>query len=47
MAAVRLAIKDVLKFDHPRTVRQVFCQLVARGATEKTEEDIRGRSFVS
>jgi hypothetical protein len=37
MAAVRLAIKGVLKADHPQTVRQVFYQLVARGVVEKTE----------
>jgi hypothetical protein len=42
MAAIRLAIKDVLKSDHPQTVRQVFYQLVARGAIEKSEEEYQG-----
>jgi hypothetical protein len=37
MEVIRTAIKDVLKADHPQTVRQVFYQLVARGIIEKTE----------
>jgi hypothetical protein len=35
---VRTAIIDVLKADHPQTVRQVFYQLVARGVIEKSEK---------
>jgi DNA topoisomerase VI subunit A len=42
MAAVRLAIKNVLKSDHPQTVRQVFYQLVTRGVIEKTEQAYKG-----
>ena len=37
MVAVRAAIKSVLAADHPQTVRQVFYQLVTKGAVEKTE----------
>jgi len=37
MDAVRKAIHDVIKADHPMTVRQVFYQLVTRGVVEKTE----------
>ena len=40
---VRVAIKSVLAADHPQTVRQVFYQLVVRGAIEKTERNIRAR----
>jgi len=39
--AIRAAIHDVLKADHPQTVRQVFYQLVARGIIEKTEQEYR------
>src|SRR5262245_61439407 len=42
MAAVRLAIKDVLRSDHPQTVRQVFYQFIARGVIEKTEKEYQG-----
>jgi hypothetical protein len=42
MDAIRAAIIDVLKNDHPMTVRQVFYQLVVRGAIEKTEEQYQG-----
>jgi hypothetical protein len=34
---VRKEIRDVLRADHPMTVRQVFYQLVVRGVIEKTE----------
>jgi hypothetical protein len=34
---VKAAIREVLEADHPMTVRQVFYQLVVRGAIEKTE----------
>jgi hypothetical protein len=37
MDGLRAAIVDVLKADHPQTVRQVFYQLVTRGLVEKTE----------
>jgi hypothetical protein len=40
--AVKSAIVTVLKADHPMTVRQVFYQLVVRGAIEKTEEQYQG-----
>lgn len=39
VAAVRSAIIDVLKADHPQTVRQVFYQLVTRNVIEKTEAE--------
>ena len=39
--AIRTAIKDVLKTDHPQTVRQVFYQLVARDVIEKTEPEYK------
>jgi hypothetical protein len=39
--AIRTAIKDVLKADHPQTVRQVFYQLVARDVIEKTEPEYK------
>ena len=42
MAGVRRAIIDVLKADHPQTVRQVFYQLVVRNAIEKTEAEYQG-----
>jgi hypothetical protein len=42
MAAVRAAIIDVLKADHPQTVRQVFYQLVVRNTIEKTEAQYQG-----
>ena len=37
MAAIRAAITEILTADHPQTVRQVFYQLVVRGAVKKTE----------
>jgi hypothetical protein len=37
MADLRAVIVASLKADHPMTVRQVFYQLVVRGAVEKTE----------
>lgn len=40
--AIRDAITAILKADHPQTVRQVFYQLVARGAIEKTEKEYQG-----
>jgi hypothetical protein len=39
---IRAAIKSVLAADHPQTVRQVFYQLVVRGAIEKTEKEYQG-----
>ena len=39
MAAIRDAIIEVLRADHPQTVRQVFYQLVTRGVIEKTEAE--------
>jgi hypothetical protein len=39
---VRIAIREVLKADHPMTVRQVFYRLVVRGAIDKTEEQYQG-----
>jgi hypothetical protein len=41
MVEVRAAIIDVLAQDHPQTVRQVFYQLVVRGAVEKTEVEYK------
>ena len=41
MEAVRTAIRDVLKADHPQTVRQVFYQLVVRDVIEKTEGEYK------
>lgn len=37
MAAIRSAISGILETEHPMTVRQVFYQLVVRGAIEETE----------
>ena len=37
--AIKTAIREVLKNDHPQTVRQVFYQLVTRNVVEKTEKD--------
>jgi hypothetical protein len=37
--AIRETIKSILAADHPQTVRQVFYQLVTRGAIEKTENE--------
>jgi DNA topoisomerase VI subunit A len=37
--AIRETIKSILSADHPQTVRQVFYQLVTRGAIEKTENE--------
>jgi hypothetical protein len=42
IAAIRTAIRDVLKHDHPQTVRQVFYQLVTRNVIEKTEKEYQG-----
>jgi hypothetical protein len=39
---IRAAIIEVLKADHPQTVRQVFYQLVTRGVIEKTEAEYQG-----
>ena len=39
---IKTEIVAILKADHPMTVRQVFCQLVTRGAIEKTEEQYQG-----
>jgi hypothetical protein len=39
MAALRAAITEILRADHPQTVRQVFYQLVVRGAVQKTETE--------
>ena len=39
VAEIRAAILDILRADHPQTVRQVFYQLVVRGAVEKTERE--------
>ena len=39
---IRSAIKNILKADHPQTVRQVFYQLVVRGVIEKTEKEYQG-----
>jgi DNA topoisomerase VI subunit A len=41
IAAVKAAIVTVLEADHPMTVRQVFYQLVVRGAIEKTEAEYK------
>jgi hypothetical protein len=49
IAAVKAAIVAVLEADHPMTVRQVFYQLVVRGAIDKTEgeyqEDCRPPAY--
>jgi hypothetical protein len=42
ISAIRTAIRDVIEDDPPMTVRQVFYQLVARGAIEKTELAYQG-----
>jgi hypothetical protein len=42
MGDIRAEIKAVLRDDHPMTVRQVFYQLVVRGAIEKTELAYKG-----
>ena len=42
MAVVRAAIMAVLAVDHPMTVRQVFYQLVGRGAIAKSETEYKG-----
>jgi hypothetical protein len=42
MEAIKAVIVEVLKNDHPMTVRQVFDQLVVRGTIEKTEEEYQG-----
>src|SRR6266536_1381541 len=39
---IKTAIGDILRDDHPMTVRQVFYQLVARGTIEKTEAQYQG-----
>ena len=39
MVALRAAIRQILRADHPQTVRQVFYQLVVRGAVQKTETE--------
>jgi hypothetical protein len=42
MQRIREAIADVLAAEQPMTVRQVFYQLVSRGAIAKTEEEYKG-----
>src|SRR5215470_5398863 len=42
IATIKSAISEVLKADHPMTVRQVFYQLVVRNVIEKTEEQYQG-----
>jgi hypothetical protein len=42
MADIRDAIVDILKADHPMSVRQVFYQLVVCDVIEKTEEQYQG-----
>jgi hypothetical protein len=42
ITAIKTALYDVLKANHPMTVRQVFYQLVVRNAIEKTEEQYQG-----
>ena len=42
VTAIRDAIVRVIEDDPPMTVRQVFYQLVARGAIEKSEEQYQG-----
>jgi hypothetical protein len=39
MVGLREAILEILSADHPQTVRQVFYQLVVRGAVKKTETE--------
>jgi len=39
IAAVKAAIRSLLKADNPMTVRQVFYRLVVKGLVEKTEAD--------
>lgn len=41
MTDIRAEIRAVLQADNPMTVRQVFYQLVVRGAIEKTEQDYK------
>ena len=45
VAEVRAVILDVLKADHPQTVRQVFYQLVVRDAIEKTEKEYQNTAI--
>ena len=42
MQAIREAIYNVLVAENPMTVRQVFYQLVGRGAVEKTDSRSKG-----
>ena len=39
MVGIRSAIIQILTADHPQTVRQVFYQLVVRGAVQKNETE--------
>jgi hypothetical protein len=39
MAALRAAILEILRADHPQTVRQVLYQLVVRGAVKKNDTE--------
>ena len=39
IVAIKHAIKEVLKNDHPQTVRQIFYQLVSARVIEKTEKE--------
>jgi hypothetical protein len=42
MDAIRQEIKAILSAENPMTVRQLFYQLVSRGAIEKTEAQYKG-----
>jgi hypothetical protein len=42
ITAIKAALYDVLKANHPMTVRLVFYQLVVRNVIEKTEEQYQG-----
>jgi hypothetical protein len=42
IASIKDGIKDILRNDHPQTVRQVYYQLVVRDLIEKTEADYQG-----
>jgi hypothetical protein len=42
IAAIKSALHDVLKADHPMAVRQVFYQLIARQVIEKDEKEYQG-----
>jgi hypothetical protein len=42
MGRIRAELYEVLEQDHPMTVRQVFYQMVSRGAIAKTEAEYKG-----